>query len=60
MTPKEWPDVMTPEQVAEYLQVVTRTIYRMIERGDLKATKIGRVYRIRKEDVDSYLRETSS
>lgn len=53
---KEWPEIMTPEQVAEYLQVVTRTVYRMIDRGDLLAAKIGRVWRIRKEDVDEYLR----
>jgi excisionase family DNA binding protein len=54
---KEWPEVLTPKQAAEYLQVVDRTIHRMIERGDLHAVKIGRVWRIRKIDVDEYLKK---
>jgi len=55
LTAKEWPEVMTPDQVAEYLQVAKITVYRMIDRGDLRATKIGRVYRMRKADVDAYM-----
>ncbi len=60
MTPKEWPEVMTPDQVAEFLQLNKNTVYRLIERGELKATKVGRVYRIRKEDVDSYMGQAST
>lgn len=40
------PDVLTPEQAAEYLQVSRETIYRYIHRGQLEAMKLGRVYRI--------------
>ncbi len=48
-------DVMTPEQVADYLQVATETVYRLIRQRKLAATRIGRAYRIPREDVESYM-----
>ena len=36
----------TPEQVAEMLQVSKNTVYELIQRGEIIAKKIGRVYRI--------------
>ena len=48
-------DVMTPEQVADYLQLDTETVYRLIRRKELAATKIGRSYRIPREDLDAFL-----
>ena len=48
-------EVMTPEQVAEYLQLNTDTVYRLIRGHQLAASKIGRTYRIPKEDVDTFL-----
>jgi excisionase family DNA binding protein len=48
-------DVMTPEQVADYLQLNTDTVYRLIRGHQLAASKIGRTYRIPKEDVDTFL-----
>lgn len=35
-----------PEAVADALHVSLATVYRMIHRGDLKASKVGRQYRI--------------
>lgn len=46
---------MTPEQVAEYLQLTTDTVYRLIRQHQLAASLIGRSYRIPKEDVESFL-----
>jgi len=42
------------KDVAEYLGVEYKTVYRLIRQGELPAGKIGGVYRIRKEDVDAY------
>ncbi|NJD04657.1 MAG: helix-turn-helix domain-containing protein [Ruminiclostridium sp.] len=56
---KEYPEIMTIEQATQYLQVSIRTIYRLIDSGDLKASKVGRVWRIRKIDIDDYLESTS-
>jgi excisionase family DNA binding protein len=53
-------DVMTPEQVAEYLQLTTDTVYRLIRQKKLAASRIGRAYRIPKEDVESFLLANST
>ena len=42
-------------QVATFLGVHKRTVNREINRGKLKAHKVGNVYRIRREDLDAYL-----
>ncbi|MDP3998510.1 MAG: helix-turn-helix domain-containing protein [bacterium] len=36
----------TPEQVAEMLQLSKNTVYELINRGEIIAKKLGRVYRI--------------
>lgn len=55
MTAKEWPEVMTLDQVAEYLQVGIHTVYRLRDSGRLKAAKVGRIWRVRKADVEAYI-----
>jgi excisionase family DNA binding protein len=47
--------MLTIRQVAAYLHVVPLTIYRLIERGELPACKVGRVWRVRKQDLQAYL-----
>ncbi len=53
-------DVMTPEQVAEYLQLDKETIYRLIRTKQLAATRIGRAYRIPRQDLDTFLLANST
>lgn len=48
-------EVMTPEQVAEYLQLNKDTVYRLIRQRKLAASRIGRAYRIPREDVEAFL-----
>lgn len=38
--------VYTPEQVGHMLQLSKNTIYELISRGEIRAKKIGKVYRI--------------
>lgn len=40
------PKVYTPEQVAGMLQLSKNTVYQLINRGEIVAKKIGKVYRI--------------
>lgn len=47
--------LLTPAQVAERLQVTERTVYRWIDAKELKATKLGRVWRIKEEDLEAFL-----
>jgi excisionase family DNA binding protein len=53
-------EIMTPEQVAEYLQLNTDTVYRLIRGKQLAASKIGRTYRIPREDVETFLLSRST
>lgn len=53
-------EIMTPEQVANYLQLNKDTVYRYIREGKLIASKLGRNYRIPKENVDLFLLATST
>jgi len=52
-------DVMTPKQVAEYLQMHPMTIYRYISQGKLAAAKVGGRYRIKRQAVEMLLAETN-
>lgn len=47
--------VMTVAQVAAYLQLNRLTVYRYVREGKIPAARIGKVYRIFREDVDRFL-----
>lgn len=49
--------ILTPEQVALTLQVHPFTVLKFIKQGKLRASKLGRVYRIRESDVELFLDE---
>jgi excisionase family DNA binding protein len=53
-------EIYTPEQVAKLLQVDVTTVYRYIKEGKLVASRLGRTYRILREDVDLLLALTST
>ncbi len=42
-------------EAAEYLGVVIRIGYRLIDTGDIPAFKVGRVIRMKRVDVDAFL-----
>lgn len=46
---------LSVQRAAAELEVTTRTIYRFINDGKLPAYRIGRVYRIRRADLDAFL-----
>jgi excisionase family DNA binding protein len=52
--------LLTPQQVADFLQVDFRTVYHLLRTGKLAGVKVGRVWRIRPEDVEEYLRSYSN
>ena len=53
-------DILTPQEVAQYLQLTPDTVYRYIREGRLAAAKFGRHYRIPKENVDLFLLVSST
>ncbi|HET9092662.1 MAG TPA: helix-turn-helix domain-containing protein [Acidimicrobiales bacterium] len=46
---------MSTLEAAKYLGVNTRTLYRMIDEGELPAYKFGRVIRLKEGDVVAFL-----
>jgi len=51
--------LMTVEEVAGYLRVTEKTIYRLLRRGKIPATKVGHQWRFNKTLVDKWLRGNS-
>ncbi len=52
MSSPEW---LKPIDAARRLQIPTRELYRLIDRGEVPAYKFGRVIRVRAADVEEYL-----
>lgn len=46
---------MTVQDVAEYLNIDPKTVYRMVKRGDLPGFKVGGSWRFQKEDLDAWI-----
>ncbi len=46
---------LTVAEVAAILRVSTMTVYRLIKAGNLAAVRVGKSYRVREDDVDTYL-----
>jgi len=47
--------VYTLEEIVAILSVTKRTIYNYIKNGDLKATKIGKYWRVQHADLQEFL-----
>lgn len=48
-------DILTIRQLAEYLMVSEKTVYRMLDRNQLPAVRVGAQWRFRKQDIDQWL-----
>ena len=46
---------MTVAEVATLMRVSTMTVYRLIKAGDIPAVRVGKSYRLREDDVNSFL-----
>ena len=44
-------EVLTVQEVANYLRIDIRTVYRLAKRGDIPCIKIGRQWRFNREDI---------
>lgn len=53
---KEYPDVLSIEQMAEMIGVSTKTAYKVVNDGKVDCIKVGRAYKIPKVNVMKYLK----
>lgn len=49
-------DILTIKEVAEYLKVTERTLYRLAQEGKIPAFKVGASWRFRRVDLDAWTR----
>ncbi len=54
-----FPQVMTVDQVAAYLQLSKRTVYNMAAAGELPAAKVGDQWRFFRPEIDRWLARLS-
>jgi len=50
---------MTLEEVAQYLKVSKDSIYRLAQKGEMPASKIGNLWRFKKEEIDEWMKNTT-
>ena len=49
-------ELMTVEEIAVYLRLTKRTIYRLLKKGTVPAVKVGNKWRFDKSVIDSWLK----
>ncbi len=50
--PIEW---LSTDKAAKYLGITNRTLYRLIDAGEVPAYKFGRVIRLKQSDIDAFI-----
>ncbi len=51
-------DVLTIDQLADYLQIPKSTLYKLAQDGKVPGKKIGRQWRFHRDSVDAWLAES--
>ena len=49
-------DVMTIEQLADYLQIAKSTLYKLAQEGRIPAQKVGKHWRFHRDAIDGWLK----
>lgn len=52
-------EILTIKQVADYLKVTERTIYRLAAAKKIPAFKVGGTWRFSRADIDSWIKQQS-
>ncbi len=50
-------EIMTAQEVAQYLRLAEATVYKLAQAGEIPAVKVGRAWRFKKELIDEWFRE---
>lgn len=52
--------VFSTKEVAEKFKVTYLTVFRWIKSGKLKAFKVGKQYRVKQEDLETFIEQSKS
>ena len=50
-----YPDVLSVKQLCEILDIGKNTAYKLLQSGEIKNIKIGKIYKIPKKEVRRYI-----
>ena len=48
-------EILTIKEVAKYLKVTERTLYRLVQDGQIPAFKVGASWRFKRTDIDTWI-----
>lgn len=51
-------EILTLDEVAAYLKAGKRTVYRLAQKGEIPAFKLGGTWRFRHSELDSWIAES--
>lgn len=57
---EHYPDILTVEDVCEALRMGYNAVYDLLNEGKLKAYKNGRIWRIPRESLKEYIRNSTT
>lgn len=53
-------ELLTAQEAADYLRINVKLLYKLVDNGEIKAKRVGRIIRITKAAIDSYLQGDSN
>ena len=53
-------EIMTAQEVANYLRLAEATVYKLAQAGDIPAVRVGRAWRFKKELIDEWFRNQAN
>lgn len=53
-------DIMTIDEVAEYLKLKVKTAYHLAAKGDIPGFKVGGAWRFRRRDIEAWIHHQTS
>jgi excisionase family DNA binding protein len=53
-------EIMTTQEVAQYLRLAEATVYKLAQEGQIPAVKVGRTWRFKRELIDGWIRKESA
>ena len=53
-------ELLTTTEVAERLKITRQTVQRLIKAGKLKASRIGRDWRVKRNELETFLKATEN
>ena len=53
-------EIMTVQEVAEYLRLAQATIYKLAQAGEIPAVKVGRAWRFKRELIHEWFKQEAA